>query len=205
MQELVPGLWRWTAPHPAWAPGAEPDSPDDWDEMVGCLLYLTPDECVFIDPLLPPDRESFWRWADRQVNGRPVTVLTTLAPHRRDRELVAARYGAGTSRARAALPAGVQPIVLRGARETMFWLPEVGALVPGDRLLGAPDGGLRMCPESWLYWTSVDHEGLRCLLVPLLELPIELVVVSHGDPVISDARGALRRCLESAVDDRPEK
>ena len=53
------------------------------------------------------------------------------------------RYGASTSRAKRHLPAGVQSIPLRGAGETMFWLPEHGTLIPGDRILGAP-GGVRV-------------------------------------------------------------
>ncbi|MGZ6722515.1 MAG: hypothetical protein ACXVHK_16125 [Solirubrobacteraceae bacterium] len=197
MQEIVPGLWRWTSPHPAWVPGAEPDSPNDWDELVGCVLYECGDAVVFIDPLIPPDAASFWRWADRRVGRRRAHVVTTLGPHRRSRDQVAHRYGASTSRARRNLPAAVHPIVLRGASETMFWLPEVRTLVPGDRLLGAPGGGLRLCPESWLYWVSVDLKGLRSLLEPLLELPIERVLVSHGEPVLHDGDAALRRCLSS--------
>jgi hypothetical protein len=108
MDQLAPGLWRWTAPHPEWRAGAATDSPDDWEQMVGCLLYQGPDTSVFIDPLLPPDQEAFWRWADEQVGGRTASVLTTLAPHRRDRELVATRYGARTSTDRP-LPPGVRP------------------------------------------------------------------------------------------------
>lgn len=195
VDEIVPGLWRWTVPHPAWEPGAEPDSPDDWEQLVGCVLYEHGDAVVFIDPLVPLDEEPFWAWADRQVAGRRVFVLTTLAPHRRSREEVSRRYGASTSRAKRDLPPGVESIVLRGAAETMFWLPEVQTLVPGDRILGAEGGGLRMCPESWLYWVKVDREGLRSLLEPLLELPIERVLVSHGEPVLEDGAGQLRRCL----------
>jgi hypothetical protein len=108
MDEIVPGLWRWTAPHPAWRPGAEPDSPDDWDELVACVLYECGDAVVFIDPLIPPDAASFWMWAD------------------------------STSRARRSLPPQVRPVPLRGAAETMFWLPDIRTLVPGDRILGAP-------------------------------------------------------------------
>lgn len=198
VHEIAPGLWRWTARHSAWVANAEPDSPDDWGECVGCVLYELPDVAVFIDPLIPDDRESFWEWADRRVADRRVAVLMTLAPHRRSREEVSARYGASTSRAKRDLPAGVEPIVLRGAAETMFWLPEVRTLVPGDRILGAEGGGLRLCPESWLYWVKVDQEGLRSLLEPLLELPIERVLVSHGEPVLSDGAGALRRCLATS-------
>lgn len=195
VQEIAPGLWRWTARHSAWVPNAEPDSPDDWEQFVGCVLYERPDAAIFIDPLVPADDQSFWEWADQRVAGRRVFVLTTLSPHRRSREEVAGRYGASTSRAQRNLPAGVQPIVLRGAAETMFWLPDVRTLVPGDRILGARGGRLRLCPESWLYWVSVDRDGLRLLLEPLLELPIERVLVSHGQPVLSDGARALARCL----------
>lgn len=81
----------------------------------------------------------------------------------------------------------------------MFWLPDIRTLVPGDRILGAPGGGLRHCPESWLYWVKVDLDGLRSLLEPLLELPIERVVVSHGEPVLQDGQAALRRCLSCSA------
>ncbi len=197
MEEIVAGLWRWTTPHPAWAAGAEPDSPDDWGECVGSVLYLADDAAVFIDPLVPGDEDRFWSWADERVAGRDVVVLTTLGPHRRSREQVVQRYGASTSRAKQDLPSGVESIVLRGARETMFWLPAVRTLVPGDRILGAPGGGLRLCPESWLYWVRVDRDELQQLLRPSLELPIERVLVSHGEPVLSSGAEALRQCLSS--------
>lgn len=77
----------------------------------------------------------------------------------------------------------------------MYWLPDVRTLVPGDRILGADGGGLRLCPESWLYWVGVDLNGLRSLLDPLLELPIERVLVSHGEPVLHGGNEALRHCL----------
>jgi hypothetical protein len=163
------------------------------------VLYECGDAVVFVDPLIPPDAASFWEWADQQVGGRRVHVVTTLEPHRRNREQVAHRYRASTSRARANLPPGVRPIPLPGASETMFWLPDIRTLVPGDRILGAPDGGLRLCPESWLYWVRVDLDGLASLLEPLLELPIERVVVSHGEPVLQDGHEALRRCLSSSA------
>ncbi len=79
----------------------------------------------------------------------------------------------------------------------MFWLEEPRALIPGDRILGAPGGGLRLCPESWLYWVRVNRDELRALLLPLLELSIERVVVSHGEPVLSEGAEVLRRCLSS--------
>jgi hypothetical protein len=88
------------------------------------------------------------------------------------------------------------PVVVP-ARETEYWLPAFGALVVGDRVIGGGQGGLRLCPGSWLRGgrrpVSIAElvDGLR----PLLELPIELVLVSHGEPVLTGGREALERAL----------
>jgi hypothetical protein len=194
MNEIASGLWRWTAPHPDWRPDAASGSAGDWERDVGSVLYETADAAVFFDPLLPPDRDSFWDWADERVAGRPVSVLTTIRWHRRSRDDLVRRYGASTSRSRKSLPDGVEAFSLRGAGETIFWLPEPRALIPGDRILGAPGGGLRLCPDSWLP-ARIDRAELRELLVPLLELPVERVLVSHGEPVLRGGRAALERAL----------
>lgn len=193
MQLIAPGLWRWTAPHPAWKPNAAPDSPDDWERDVGCVLYQAPEAAVFVDPLLPEDADTFWAHTDPLVAGRPVFVLTTLAPHRRSREEFAARYKAATS----AVPGGVEAIPLHGAAETMYWLPAVRALIAGDRILGDGNGGLRLNPESWMRHLSIGQSELRGLLRPLLGLPVERVVVSHGTPILSGGAAALERLLEA--------
>jgi hypothetical protein len=199
--EIAPGLYRWTARHPSWRPGAAPGSPGDWPPEVGCVAYLAPDALVTIDPLLPGEELAFWNWLDALAAQRDrVAAVTTLKWHRRDRDRLVERYGASTSRAARALPQGVEAIPIPGAGETMFWLEEHGALVPGDRLLGDGHGGLRICPESWLSYLPrpLSVEELGRLLRPLLELPIEAVLVSHGEPVLSDAHRALARALDRA-------
>lgn len=195
LTELRPGLYRWTAPHPAYEPDSEPDSPADWPEQVGCVAYDAPDALLLIDPLVP---DSLWPALDRLAKGRRVAVLTTIAFHRRSRDAVAERYGASTSRAKKTLPQGVETIPIPRAGETMIWIPEHAALVPGDRILGGRDGGLRICPDSWLrYLTSgITGPELREALRPLLDLPIELVLVSHGEPVLAGGREALEPALE---------
>ena len=200
LEELRRGLWRWTAPHPDWRP-SPPGTAGDWDQDVGCVLYETDGSAVFFDPLLPPAPTSLWRELDRRVRGKKrVAVLTTVAWHRRSRDAVAARYGAATSRAKASVPAGVEAIPIRGAGETMYWLPEHRALVPGDRLLGGERGGLRLCPDSWLRYlpSRITQAELADLLRPLVALPIELVLVSHGNPVLARGRSALERALAQA-------
>jgi hypothetical protein len=193
---LRPGLYRWTAAHPGYEPDPEPDSPADWPEQVGCIAYEAPEALVLIDPLVP---DSLWPALDRLSEGRSVAVLTTIGFHRRSRADVAERYGASTSRAKKTLPQGVETVPIPRAGETMIWIPEHSALVPGDRILGGRDGGLRVCPDSWLrYLTSgITGAELREALRPLLQLPIELVLVSHGEPVLAGGREALERALRN--------
>jgi hypothetical protein len=162
---------------------------------VGSVAYETPDAFVLVDPLVP---DELWGPLDERVrrHGKPVVVLTTVKWHRRSRDRVVARYGASTSRARGALPSGVETVPLRGAAETLVWLPGPRALVAGDRILGAADGGLRLCPVSWLrYLGGYGLDDLREALRPLLDLPIELVLVSHGEPILAGGRAELERAL----------
>ena len=199
-EKVAPGLWRWTAPHPDWNPDAAPGSSGDWDQMVGSVLYEAPQAVALIDPLLPSDgRAELLRWLDQSIAARPVSVLTTIRWHRRDREELAARYAANTSSAWNAVPHGVVPWPLRGAGETMFWLPAAAALVAGDRLIGDDAGRLRLCPQSWLGKAQADRGRLAQLLRPFLELPIERVIVSHGQPVLRGGRAALAWAIAEAA------
>lgn len=196
-ERIDAGLWRWTAPHPAWRPNAKPDSPADWERDVGSVLYETEGVAVFFDPLLPPEPETFWRWADRRCADRRVFVLTTIGWHRRSRAAFVERYGGSTSGAKRSLPAGVESFVIAGAGETIFWLPGPRVLIPGDRILGAPGGDLRLCPEPWLHYVKnpPTHAELKDRLRPLLDLPVERVLVSHGEPVLRDGAAALAQML----------
>jgi hypothetical protein len=196
--EVASGLYRWTARHPAAVPDANPGSVDDWGPDVGSVAYLAPETLVVIDPLVPADEAGFWAWLDELAGRRQrVAVVTTLQFHRRSRDRVVDRYGGSTSRSKTALPAGVEPLPIRGAGETMFWIAEHGALVPGDRVLGANGGGLRICPESWIRYLPrrLSAEDLRRRLQFLLELPVEMVLVSHGEPVLEGGHQALERAL----------
>jgi hypothetical protein len=195
-------LLRWSAPHPDWSPDAEPGSSSDWDPMVASVLYELPGIVVLIDPLLPSsERARFLDSLDERVAGRPVSILTTIHWHRRDREELAERYRANTTRAWNYVPAGVEQRPLRGAGETLFWLPAVATLVAGDRLIGDEQGGVRVCPQSWLEGVRANRADVAGLLRPLLELPIERVLVSHGEPVLREGHAALARAIAEAEAD----
>jgi hypothetical protein len=197
--ELRPGLYRWMAEHPEAEKNAMPGSPADWGPDVGSVAYAAADALVLIDPLVPPDRGGLQQELDALVqrHGQRGAILTTLQFHSRSRQRLAERYGATTSRATKTLPAGVETVPIRGAGETMVWLPEHGALIPGDRLLGSEDGGLRLCPDSWLRYlpSKMGQPELRLALRPLLDLPVEMVLVSHGEAVLSAGRAAIARAI----------
>jgi hypothetical protein len=206
VSELAPGLWRWTGYH------------EEWKEDVGCVYYEAPDAIVLIDPLVPPeDRQRFLAALDRDVEraGTPVHVFVAIFWHARSAGDLARRYGArlwAPSGARAAvqkrtdavtdtfrpgdaLPGGMQAFASGRRTEHLLWIPAHRALVPGDSMLGADEGGVRLCPESWLP-ASVRHPQVRAALRPLLDLPVERILVSHGEPVLSGGRHALARALE---------
>src|SRR5919197_3910451 len=153
LAELRPSLWRWTARHPEWRPDPEPESPDDWPPDVGCVACAAPGAVVVVDPLVSGgEQEPFWATMDTLVaRHRPrVAVVTTIRWHRRSRDAFVERYGATTSRAKAALPAGVRPVPVRGAGEVMVWLEEHPAPLPRDRPIGDRRRGPRPCPPSWV-------------------------------------------------------
>jgi hypothetical protein len=195
-EQIRPGLWRWSAPHPAWRPGAEPGTPDDWPRDVGAVLYQTRSRAVFFDPLAPAADPAFWGWADQRCDGREVSVLETIPYHRRDRDQFIAHYGAG---------AGVPDVVVAhrlpaGFEETLYWIPEHRALIPGDALLGAGGGELRLCPDSWLAEQPAKPtagELREALGVLVGGLDVELVLVSHGEPALHDGAAALARALRA--------
>lgn len=201
------GLWRWTAYY------------EEWRDEVGCVYYEAADGVVLIDPLVPaepPEAARFWDALDRDVAraGLPVHVYITVFWHARSAGDIVRRYGGAlhaTSRARAAnekrtgvapsvfrpgdrLPGRIEALPTGRSTETLYWIPEHRAIVPGDVLLGAENGGLRLCPESWLP-AGITHDRLRAALRPVLDLPVERVLVSHGEPVTSDARARLVEAL----------
>jgi glyoxylase-like metal-dependent hydrolase (beta-lactamase superfamily II) len=97
------------------------------------------------------------------------------------------------------LPGGSVAFETARAGEVVYWLPSERAVVVGDVLLGAgakpraTDEPLRLCPERWL--GAKTHDELRASLRPLLELPVEQVLVSHGEPVLADGRTLLEQLL----------
>ena len=81
-------------------------------------------------------------------------------------------------------------IAAEAAGEFVFWLPEHRALVAGDLIIGRAHG--LEVPRAWLedrYEEAIER------LRPLLDLPVDRVLVTHGEPVLEDGLEALERAL----------
>jgi hypothetical protein len=190
VHEIDAGLRRWTSWH------------DHWEEEVGSVAVDTADGLVLIDPLDPPAALSRPKhvlvtvyWHDRAVSGLKARVWAPSRSVRplRNRGIEAMNAGAGD------LPGGIGQFQTARAAEAVYWLPEHRAVVVGDVLLGAgakpraTDDPLRLCPERWL--GKATHADLRKSLRPLLGLPVEHVLVSHGAPVVGGGARELERVL----------
>lgn len=203
-EEILPGLWRFTAIHPEW------DEDEDWDPEVAWWAVRTPEGVVLIDPLVED-----WEGLDGivEAGGGCAGIVRTIHFHERSIRQARERYGAEVwartpppnvpehsfDRAVAheePLPGGLLALDVARDDEIGVWLADQRALVVGDVMLRGADGDLRMCPEPWVARIG-GYARLRPALGPLLELEPAHVLVSHGPLVLGDAPGALARAVAS--------
>ena len=191
MDELRPGLWRWVSNHPGWKP--ENDTPTGWKEEVASIAVEAKDgRLVLIDPLVRD--ETFWRWLD----GRgPIVVLLGNGFHTRSVDEVVARTGATVVGAGEPTPAGVKALPIAGldANETAYELTEHQAVVFADAVIGAGGGDVRLAPPSWAGDKDLYARVFRAEVAKVAARPIELLLTSHGTPVLDGGGAALRRAL----------
>ncbi len=211
MEELLDGVFRWKLPHPEWTPEDAEDG-EGWGRIVASYLVETEDGPVLVDPLVGADG---WEVLDGAIGGRTPHVVITLFWHTRSTPAVLERYpgavawvhepAADLVRERGveprtflpgdALPGALQAIDVHRAYEVAYLVPDRRALAVGDILRGATDGGARLLPRSW---HGGDYDELcRALRDTLLPLAVEHLLLTHGDPVVDEARDALERALHS--------
>jgi glyoxylase-like metal-dependent hydrolase (beta-lactamase superfamily II) len=187
LTEVAPRLRRWVTYYP------------EWKDVVASLALETDDGLVLIDPLDPPPELA-----------RPDHVLLTIFWHARSTADLGVEHVWAHARSRRQLerrgleltdpirpgdelPGGIRALESGRSGEAVYWLPEQKALVAGDVLLGGP---LRICPDSWI--GKAGQPAVREALRPALELPIERVLVSHGEPVLKNGRAALETVVGQA-------
>ena len=210
MQKLTTGLWRWTARHPEWHPG------EFGAEVASFAAKADDGTLLLIDPLLPEqDADHVLDVLDEQAGGR-VAILISVPYHVRSSEELRKRYDAtvhghraaakrltSTSRFHeiepgAALPGGVTayPIGKPKRHEMPLHVPSHDALVFGDAVVEV-GGALKVWAGE-----KVDAKLKRFYakrfnptLEPLLELDFDAVLATHGQPLMTGGREALRAAL----------
>ena len=214
MQQLTEGLWRWTARHPEWHPG-------EFGAEVACFAAQAGDTTLLIDPLLPPEPERVLETIDATLTDR-LAILITIPYHVRSSEELWRRYKnhaettihghrAAAKRLKntpafreiepgVPLPGGVTAHVIGKPRrhETPLHLPSHDALVFGDAVaetegrlvVWAPD---RVDAKVERFYRDKFNPTLQ----PLLELSFNAVLPTHGQPVLTDGRGALKKALKA--------
>jgi glyoxylase-like metal-dependent hydrolase (beta-lactamase superfamily II) len=219
MRELAPGLWHWQATHPDWRPTEPWDqnvSSYAVDEGERLLLFDplgVPSEIE----ARAADRDTAivltapWHERDSQglVERLAVPVYTPLPD---TAEYLMQKYGATAEQAGDGSPdvvwllkegigeahlyvagdrldVGIQAFPGQKPNDMVLWIESHRTVVAGDTLVDFGDG-LEINPR----WLGPDVtleqvvEGLR----PLLDLPVEHVLATHGGPY---ERAALERVL----------
>jgi glyoxylase-like metal-dependent hydrolase (beta-lactamase superfamily II) len=188
----VSELSWWFAPHPAWEPG------EDWDAEVPVVRYETDEGIALIDPFLPPDGTF-------DPHGKPVRVLLTQGAHYRGTADFVERYGASVWAPPGAawrkipnpattdeLPRGVEAIELDGEpQQVVFFIRDQATLVTGDVLSGT--GGV-----LHVFVDEADAVRLLPALEALADLPIERVIIPHGDAILSEGAARIRAAVAEA-------
>jgi hypothetical protein len=210
-ERLTAGLWRWTARHPQWHPG-------EFGAEVASFALEAEGELLLLDPLLPADGEqAVLDLLDELAAERSVNAVITIGYHVRSAETLCERYGGrvyGPRTCKSRLrnpdlltelepgepgPGGVTAFPIGRPRRTErpLWFPSHAALAFGDALVATPDGDLRV----WLQ-DPIDERRRRWYrdrfvptLAPLLELPAERILATHGEPVLEDGAQALREAV----------
>ena len=194
MREVQTGVWHWEAPHPDWKPEA------DWGPVVSSYAIDDGDRVMLFDPLAPPSE------IDELAAGRETAIVLTCPWHVRDARGLAERLGAAlyvpppdegdpnpveghVFRAGDRLPVGVEAFPGMEPNDLVLWVERRRALVAGDALIDRGQGF--EFPTDWANKGVPAEEILRALRL-LLELPVELVLPTHGAPT---DRAALERAL----------
>lgn len=184
--DIAPGLWIWRIDHPQWEPQG------GGDRVVTSVCVEEKGEIAVLDALAPPPGTGIW---DR-LDAKPPTMAVVLKPdHVRSVDVFVGRYSIPaygpdvfqkddipSTDLELTLPGSVLPggfVALydgRGRNETPMWLPEHRTIVFADALT-ALGGPLQVWATPW------HEERALPALRAMLDLPVERVVISHGEPV----------------------
>jgi hypothetical protein len=193
MNEIRAGLWHWRVRH-------------DRIPIDVSSYYLEADR-VLIDPMIPQEGLEWF-----EEHGAPEHLLLTNRHHDRHAWKLRDAFGATVHCVRN----GLHEIEDRGPVEPFDFgdeLPggaiayEVGAICPDEaalylpayRALACADGvidegnGLDFVPEHFMDDPERTKEALRAACRELLDLDFDMLLLAHGDPVVTGGKEALRK------------
>jgi glyoxylase-like metal-dependent hydrolase (beta-lactamase superfamily II) len=219
MRELRPGLWHWEAPHPDWSP-SEPWTENvssyaiDDGERLWLFDPLAPPPEI---TELAAERETAIvltaPWHERGTRSLVERFrLPVFTPLPETAEDLMQKYGItaeqagdgspdlawlvrenkGEARPYAPgdrLPFGAEAYPGREPQDVVLWIESHRTVISGDTLVDFGQG--LEIPLGWLR-EAVTREQVVEGLRPLLELPVEHVLPTHGRPT---DRAALERAL----------
>ena len=202
MREVRSGVWHWEARHPEW------NERQWWGPLVSSYAIDDGARLLLFDPLAPPTE------IEKLAQERGTAIVLTCPWHRREAVSLAERLGwqiyvpppdegdpepvnGQVFTAGDRLPVGVEAFPGMEPNDLVLWVESHRALVAGDTLQDRGNG-LQFLGD-WANNVPVERgvaaeqilEGMQ----PLLALPVEIVLPTHGAPV---DRAALEHALATS-------
>ena len=219
MRELQTGLWHWQAPHPGWEssePWGQEVSSYAIDDGTRLLLFDplgVPGEIEELAAEREPVVVLTCPWHERDTQSLVERLgVPVFAPAPETREDLMEKYGRTAEEiphgspdlawlkaaetlekqwisAGDRLPAGVEAFPGKDPKDLVLWIESRRALIAGDSLVDFGQG--LHINARWLR-AGETREQVAEVMRPLLQLPVELVLPTHGPPT---DRAALEHAL----------
>lgn len=197
-REIHPGLFHWTALHPA--------------IRVEVSSYYLARERVAVDPLLPTHGGMKWF----KVHGPPRDIVLTNRLHSRHSARLAQEFGCTVWCNRAGidhlspglkarpfdggdeLPGGIEAIQIGVLcpDESALLIPSMRAVAVADGVIREGDGPLMMVPDEFLADDPKDAKRvkreLKAAYRRLAKKDFDHLLLAHGNPWLDTGPGALR-------------
>jgi hypothetical protein len=194
VQEIVPGIFHWTALHPR--------------IKTDVSSYYLSEERVLIDPMKPAEGLGWF-----EGHGAPVAILLTNRHHWRQTGAFVDAFGCTVHASRPGMHEfthgeQVEPFDFGDELPGGIVAHEVGAICPDEcalfiprrRALACADGLVRMNGDpgfvpDHLMGDDADEvkRGLREAYARLADLDVEHLLLAHGDPVVGDGKATLEQ------------
>ncbi len=197
MEEVVPGIWHWTAKHP----------------KIGIRVHShwVAEPAAMIDPLEPPEAGLDWF----RENGPPQRIVLSNRHHLRQSERFAEEFGCPIVAPEVGLHEFEGGPDVRGYAYGDEVAPGIVALevaaicsddaalhvLAGDGTLLFADGlinydGLGFVPDEYMDDPDAVKRNEVEALRGLLDLKFDNLLFAHGDPIAGGGKDALREFVE---------